>query len=1156
MSNQNKQQMNNKQMNKKHSDGLTEAGESFTKSETIGKINSIDLSLDGIFHPDSEAVFATLEDYETWYGGLDAKKMVVGILTHHDTWSKRKAEVEMALVQELESQGVGVIPVFSYSTADEKSGVKDFKTIIRDYFSSRGKLKINGLINFQMQAATGNSQAEDLFAQSVAVFKELNIPIFRPVVSRLQNREEWEKNPAGLSTEIAWSFTTSEMMGMIEPVLIGTRQESDDLLKITPLPERIRRLVSRVIRRLELRKIKPADKKVVLMLHCSPCAGVEATLGAGVGLDVFESVVRMLKTMETQGYNVCRIPEDGPALKKMMVDQKAYQDFRWTTVEDIIKAGGDLYRMPLAGAGGYNQFYQKLDPILRDQLEQAWGEPPGEGMVYQEQLIITGLSFGNVWIMIQPKRGCYGPKCTGEVCKILHDPSCPPPHQYLATYRYIDEILKAQAVIHVGTGGSLEHLPGKTNGLSEWCWPDVVIGNLPNFYCYNASIGVEGMGPKRRNHAVVLDYLPNCIQSDYSRIKIINWLGIYLEAVDTHSQQVKVLQDDIESFVSQRPDYLKIIAKEESFEMGIRELKNRLTQSIVQSYEQKNHIWGEIPELKEQVSYIKESIDGTSLLASLMKKDSKDDYAYHSEMLLLISSMLIQDDVEIGLSNALYGHESTILEASVLENEIVENRNSLLSVKNESMALLQALNGDYIEPGLSGSPRDGLNRIMPTGRNFYLMDTQKIPTRSAYAIGMEMADQLIQQYQLDTGAFPPKVAMNMISTDISMTNGEQLSQVLALLGVTPVWNESGIVMDLEAIPLKELGRPRIDVIVRISGVLRDSYPDLIAMMDRAVQMVAGLDEPATQNFVRSNTCKIVKELTSQEEISPSDAFRRATMRIFGDKPGTYGTGVDLALKASAWETEGELAKVFTAFSGYAYGDGLTGAVSRKEFVENIKSAEVVFETSASNRYDLLSSVYSASVIGGFNLVKNQLSEKALKQYHGTSNQQEKVVVTRLEDELKRIMEHTLFNPLWNRSVMDQGYSGAAEVMRKAQTVFNWKCTTENIDDRTIDEIVQTYLGDPEMVSWLSEENNFAIEEMSRRFLELQQRKKWNPSPEALEILTNIYMKIEGDMEEMMEESQRDYQGGTIEIVGHKNVEAWNRNIQEVDALFDSERRIP
>lgn len=1137
-------------------DEVREILESVDKKEAKANAESIELELDGIFHPDNEGVFQTLEAYNKWYRRLDRSEMIVGILTHYDNWNKKKIEVEEALVRELESQGIGVIPVFSYSTADEKSGIKEFKTIIQDYFSSDGKLKIDGLINFQMQAATGNSQSGDLFTQSVAVFKEMNIPVFRPVVSRLQNLSEWEANMAGLATEISWSFTTSEMMGMIEPVMIGTRKEADDLLKITPIPERIQRLVSRIIRRIELRKVNIADKKIALMLHCSPCAGVEATLGSGVGLDVFESVVRMLKAMKEQGYMVSNIPDDGSALKKMMLDKKAYQDFRWTTVEDIVAAGGDVYRMPLEGKDGYHQFYRKLESSLREQMEKSWGVPPGEGMVYQQQLIITGLDFGNVLVMIQPKRGCYGAKCTGEVCKILHDPSCPPPHQYLATYRYIDVIFKAQAVVHVGTGGSLEHLPGKTNALSMFCWPDVVIGDLPNFYCYNAGIGVEGIGVKRRNYAVVLDYLPSCLNADYTRIELINELGNYLEAVATQSQQVKIMQDGIENQINQSPEYVKIVQTEADFLAGIQKLKNYLTQSIVQSYEQENHIWGEVPKLIQQVSYIKESIDGTSLYASLVKKECEDEYTYHSEMLLKIANDLNHSDSEEEQYRSAYevGLAPAILEAAVLGNEIWQNRNSLLTVGNETKALMKALMGDYIEPGLSGLPRDGLNRIMPTGRNFYLMDTQKVPTRSAYAIGVEMAEQLIRQHEKDSGLFPEKVAMNMISTDISMTKGEQLSQVLALLGVVPVWNESGIVMDIEAISLEELRRPRIDVIIRISGVLRDSYPDLIAMMDRAVQMVASLKEPERQNFVRRNTIKSISVLQSESEISQSDAFRRATMRIFGDKPGTYGSGVDLALKASAWESEDELARIFASFSGYAYGDGLIGTVSYKEFVENIKSAEVVFETSASNRYDLLSSGYTASVIGGFNMVKNQFSQKGLKQYHGTSNHQEKIVVTSLADEINRIMEYTVFNPLWNRSVMEKGYSGGAEIMRKIQTLFSWKCTTRNIDDKAVDKMVQTYLGDPEMVSWLSQENGFAIEEISRRFLELNQRKKWNPSPEALGILQKIYMKIEGNMEEVMEKSSGDYQGGAVEIVRHQEVEDWNKTIKEVGALFDSERK--
>ncbi|WP_170253957.1 cobaltochelatase subunit CobN [Acetobacterium paludosum] len=1099
---------------------------------------------DGIFHPDTKEVFSSLESYENWYRRWHIFKNQVGLLTHYQNWRKNNLEVEKALIKELEAQEIGVIPVYSNLSSDKESGCRDFEMIIRDCFSSEEGLEIDGLINLQSLGATGNNQSGDLFSQSVETFKIMNIPVFKPMISRLQNEAQWLENTAGLSTEMSWSFTNNERLGMIEPIVIGARSDPGDMVKAEPIPERINRLAARIKKRLKLRETLSENKKIVLMLNCSPCAGVEATLGTGVGLAVFESVAKILKNLENAGYSVLNRPEDGAALKKKMLDKKAYQDFRWTTVENIVKAGGDIYRMPLEGDGGYNQFYDKLDPVLRDQMEKTWGVPPGEGMVYKNQIIITGLKFGNIWVMLQPKRGCYGPKCTGEVCKILHDPTCPPSHQYLATYRYIDAIINAQAVVHVGTGGSLEHLPGKVNALSQYCWPDVVIGNLSNFYCYNAGIGVEGMGAKRRNYATILDYLPSCISTDYQRVQLIKMLGTYLEAVASQSNQVDVLKKDIEKEIDLIPEYLKIIKKAENFNLGATALKNLLTQSINQSFEQALHIFGEAPDMKDQVSYIKESIDGTSLTASFLKKDFKDEYTYNSKVLSLIAQILAENQSEDFNSESLYG-----MEGAVLINEIKETQQSLLSVENEMANLIKALNGDYIEPGLAGSPRDGLERIMPTGRNFYLMDTQKIPTRESYSVGTEMAKQLIEYYQKEEGKIPEKVVVNMTSTDISMTNGEQLSQILSLLGVHPVWNDSGIVMDVEVIPPEELERPRIDVVVRISGVLRDAYPGLIAMMDRAVQMAAAQDEADEINFVRKNTLKMVEAIRVNDDMSKSEAFRRSTIRIFGAKPGAYGSGVDLALKASAWESEEELAKIFTLFSGYAYGDGLNGIDFKKEFVENIRTVDVAFETSNDNRFNILSSSFSASVFGGIGMVKNQLTKDALKQYHGNSNHKKKVVISKTEDEIKRIMTHTFFNPLWNASVKNKGYIGASELMRKVQTLFEWKCLTRNVADTAIDQVVETYLGDEEMVRWFKENNVYAIEEISRRFLELYQRNKWEPSEEALKTLQNRYLNLEGDMEVMMEESEGDYQGGTIEIVRHQDVAAWNASIQELDCLF-------
>ncbi|MDK2961356.1 MAG: cobaltochelatase CobN [Eubacteriaceae bacterium] len=920
-----------------------------------------DKKSDGIFHPDSKVTFSSLELYLAWY-----KKdfsHYVGILTHAQNFHRRNVRVETALIKCFEKQGIGVVPVFSTSSSEPESGIRTFTQLVADCYSKCGQLAIDALINFQMIAATGRDLGHDLFTQGVESFKQMRIPVLRPIISHLQTQKEWENSLSGLFSEISWAFTSPERLGMVEPVLIGTKEKRGQELVSIPIDQQIDTLVERVKSALFIQGLKNKDKKVALMLHSAPCAGVEATLGIGVGLSVFESVVAILRRLQAEGYAVDNLPENGQALKALMMEKKAYQDFRWTTVEEIVKHGGDLYRMGLTGQVGYNQFYNELTQTQQTEMEKFWGPPPGQGMVIDNEMVITGLRFGNVMVMIQPKRGCYGPKCTGEVCKILHDPACPPPHQYLATYRYLEHIEKVAAVVHVGTGGSLEHLPGKTNAPGPDCWPNTVVGALNNFYCYNMAVGVEGIGAKRRSYAKIIDYLPATMIKDPDRIDLVKELGRYLEAVASESNQAALIGVKILEMIDDHPDYKKIIESETDFVDGVQALNGRLVQSINGGVEEKLHILGQIPQRSEQIALIKESLEGNSPLVFKLKLRTKNEYDFNAGLLKFIEAVLekkpLVNDLPLNLEKG---------EAAKLADDINDLSGSFKGVENELDQLVLALNGKYLEPGLSGMPKDGLLNVLPTGRNFYLMDTQKVPTREAYEIGSKLAEALIKRHQHDFGQMPEKVALNMISTDISKTNGEELSQTLNLLGVRPVWNQNGIVMDIELISPEELKRPRIDVIVRISGVLRDSYPDMVAMMDQAVIMAAEAYEPDWQNFVRKNTRLMAEKLTDLG--LPQDQIRRrSTVRIFGDKPGAYGSGVDLALKASAWEDESELAKIFTLFSGYAYGEG--------------------------------SSSFSASVMGGFNEVKRAFKMPELNQYHGTTNYLKQGNIDSMEDAIDK-----------------------------------------------------------------------------------------------------------------------------------------------------------
>lgn len=1105
----------------------------------------MDVPFDGIFHPAEKLVFKSLKSYLEWY--LEDKRTKnaswIGLLTHWHNWTSGNIQVENALIKEFEAVGINVIPVFNYASAENESGIKDFSSVVRDYFSIDGRLVIDGLVNLQMLAAIGNGKGDNLFKQGVEMFKQMDIPIFRPVISYMQSEKEWQDNISGLSAEISWAFTTNEMLGMIEPIIIGCRNKPNSS---GPIMERVNRFVKRTSKWIELKKLRNSQKKLALMIHSSPCAGLEATIGMGAGLDVFESVARLLKELENNGYTVENIPEDGQQLYEMIVKRKAYQDFRWTTVESIVDAGGAIYHMPMEGKDGYREIYNRFNDTTRQKLADIWGEVPGKGMVLDGEIIITGVEFGNITVMIQPKRGCYGPKCTGEVCKILYDPECPPPHQYIATYKYIEEIMKANAVLHVGTGGSLEYLPGKTNALSANCWPDIVLGNLPNLYLYNAGIGVEGTGAKRRSYAVILDYMPSCLTVDIERIKTAILIGEYIEAEMVKSNQAELIKAELEERIKEIPKVEEIVNSGDNFLDGISKLKNLLVQSVNNSREQKLHIFGEVPRMEEGAAYIKESLDGSSINAAKIKKICGDEYEYNIFIMELIYHVLEGRVIE-----SPYRQQIPKAALDNIKKEIVETYESLQQIDHETKSLIRALDGRYVEPGMAGVPGDDLRNILPTGRNFYLLTIEKVPTREAYSIGSSLAQQLIEKYTQEEGTIPEKIAMNMISTDISMTKGEQLSQVLNLMGIRPVWSENGKVEGLEVIPLEELGRPRIDVTIRISGVLRDSYPEAVNLMDQAVVLASTLEESVDQNFVRKNTFEIVKRL---KELNQAENIeRRSTIRIFGDKPGAYGSGVDLALKASAWKKEDDIAKIFTAFSGYAYGGDLNGCIARHEFVENIKASDVAYETTSSKRYDIISSGFAAAVQGGFRTVKKVLSGKEIKQYHGATDNMDKARVSTMKVEIEKTLEETLFNPLWNESVKERGYTGAAELMRRVQAICDWQCLSDSIDDKTIDRVVDIYVNDKLMAAWFRKHSKFAIEEISRRFLELQQRGRWNPDPEVWQNLRKAYMQIEGDMEELQENARGEYQGGTIEVLNQDDIKEWGEKLKDMDELFKDDK---
>jgi len=1105
------------------------------------------IALEGIFHPATTEVFSSLTSYLQWYSKYKncQEGIWLGLLTHRSNWVSRDLAVETAIIAELEILGFNLIPVFTYGSSNPELKTKDFPDMIKSYFSLAGKRQIDALINLQMFLFTAKGLANNVFRQAEKHLQQLNIPVFRPLVSFTKTEGEWQRDPRGLMMEIPWLYTVPEMQGMIEPILVGCKDKNG---KNLPIPERVKRFALRVQKWMELRLALPSEKRLAIMLHNAPCSGVEATVGMAVGLDALQSTVEILKMLQKNGWQVGEVPADGEELLNLIMERKAFSDFRWTAVEDIVAAGGCLYRLPLKGKDGYLQYFQELDVGTRQEMEAFWGPPPGEGMVFHNHFVITGLRFGNILILVEPKRGCYGAKCTGEVCKILQDPTCPPPHQYLATFHYLRNIFKAHALLHVGTHGSVEFLPGKENAMSATCYPDLVQGTLPNLYLYNAGIGTEGILAKRRTYAVILDHLPPIYGTDNHKAKkLISLIGEFTEAKSTNSKQSEFLATEIKELIAALPGAEEIATAEKSFSQGLKVLKARLIHAFCRPQNGEDHVYGQAPGFARACQYIMEVLKSDLVVMEKLRQLWQDDYELHRFLESFITEVLTSRHTGSFIVQKHALPQPAMLECFTdLAQDIREMYGKLQEVPGERESLLEALAGKFIPAGPSGMPDDNGRNIIPTGRNFYQQDIEKIPTPAAWKVGRELAEKLLQCYQDESGSNPEKIAMNMISLDITQKKGEQVAQCLYLIGVKPVWDAGGKVIDLEVIPLEELGRPRIDIIVRVSGVLRDTYPNVLELLDQAVCLVAALDEPPEQNYIKKHTLSIQNLLGASKQ---DNLRRRATARIFGDRPGTYGSGVDLALKASAWQDEMDLVKTFIYFSAYAYGKDLDGKRLEQEFVENVKTTQASYDVSSSKRYDAVGCDFGATVQGGFKLIRNLLAKKEIKQYYGSRETPEEIRVTGAAEKLEETLEETLFNPLFQAEMKSKGYKGAAELMHRLQGVFAWQCVNEVFSDDSINQLVELYVNNEKMRTWFLAQNHYAVEEIARRFLELEKRGKWQADPGILKELKQSYLLLEGDMEERLSESKGEIQAGTIEIINQEQIEDWKAKLHFVDELL-------
>ena len=467
-------------------------------------------------------------------------------------------------------------------------------------------------------------------------------------------------------------------------------------------------------------------------------------------------------------------------------------------------------------------------------------------------------------------------------------------------------------------------------------------------------------------------------------------------------------------------------------------------------------------------------------------------------------------------------------------DEIEDFKEKIIDIKNrieeskEIDSLLKAMNGEYISAGPSGVITRGRDDILPTGRNFYTLDPYRIPTKVSYEVGRRLGDKVIEKYLEETGTYPENFAIYWMCNDILWSDGEGMAQLLYLIGTRPTWSKNGRVNGFEIIPLEELNRPRIDVTVRISGILRDNFSNSVDLLDGAIEAVSRLDEPIDKNYIRKHTLE-----------------NNSSSRIFGTRPGTYLSGINMMVYSSAWKEKNDFLDVFTYYNGYSYGKNKYGQEAYSELNDSLKTIDITYNKAISDEHDLLGCCAYFGAHGGLTAAAKQVSTKEVKTYYGDTREVSSVEVRTLSEEIRRVVRGKLLNPKWIEGQKRHGYKGASDISKRIGRVYGWDATTDEVDDWIFDEITNTFVLDDENRKFFEENNPWALEEISRRLIEAYERNLWEADEDIIEELKDYYIEMEGWIEEGMGDIEGDFQGGSIDIIDLNEIESFREKLYKI-----------
>jgi len=972
------------------------------------------------------------------------------------------------LCDALEERGAAVTAVWCYSLRPDVEG----RVPALELLAGQGPDTVITTV-LVSGTATADGQAWDASALGA-----LGVPVVQAITATT-SRREWEAAAAGLfPIDVAMRVAIPEFDGRVVAVPFSFNEEVDDgdslgtpVTAYRTVADRVDRVAGLAVRLAKLRHIPPPQRRVAIVMSAYPTR--RSRIGNAVGLDTPASVVALLRALASAGYRVDRIPPDGDALMAELIDAFSYENETLST-EQLALAPGRW------NAGSYRRWWSDVHPTARAGVEEAWGEAPGS--VYRDpgsgDLAFAGIDLGGVLVAVQPPRG-FGE----NPIAIYHSPDLAPTHHYLGFYRWLDEGWGADALIHAGKHGTLEWLPGKGVGLSSACYPDAALGDLPLIYPFVVNDPGEGTQAKRRAHAIIIDHLvpPMTRAETYDDIARLEQL------LDEHAQVASLDPSKLPAIRSKVWDLL--VSADLHRDLGVAEAPegDGFDQFV-------NHIDGYLCELKDAqirggLHVLGQVPDGEArldLLAALTRLPQGDAPSLRESVAERLgvtlgegSTRAAVDAVDAECRRLLAGSGDPGSEAEARVLEWVDGRlqPALDATGNEVAAVLDALDGRWVPPGPSGAPTRGMAHVLPTGRNFYSVDPKALPSRLSWEVGQGLADRLLARYLQDEGRYPATVGLVVWGTAAMRTGGDDVAEALALLGVRPVWHsESGRVLGVELIPDHELGRPRVDVVLRISGFFRDAFPHLIDLLDQAVSLAG---------------------------------FGDGDPRIFGSKPGAYGSGILPLLESRDWRTDEDLAAVYTAWSGYSYGRAGMGVPAVEAMHRRFSTIEIAVKNQDNREHDIFDSDDYLQDHGGMIATVRAMTGRAPMAAFGDSADPARPRVRSLAEEAARVVRTRVINPKWIQAMTRHGYKGAFEMAATVDYLFGYDATAGIVEDWMYERVTSAYVADPEIRKFLEKANPWALRSMAERLLEAVERGLWDASPEALDTLRAALLEAEG-----------------------------------------------